>query len=108
MSVSATAPTSRIPPCTSEADRANKDFRGNREEAAVSLLRKLIFAAVFLVSCPWSVSQAGVYLGVGFGGPYYRPYGCYRPYGWGYGGFYRPYGFGVVVAPPPVVVGGPP
>lgn len=75
----------------------------------MSLLRKLIFAAVVVLCCPWSMSQAGVYVGVGFGGPgYYRPY--YRPYyrGWGYGGYYRPYGFGVVVAPPPVVVGAPP
>ena len=70
----------------------------------MSLLRKLIFAAVVLFCCPWSTSQAGVYLGVGVGGPYY-----YRPYyrGWGYG-YYRPYGVGVVVAPPPVVVGAPP
>jgi hypothetical protein len=73
----------------------------------MSLLRKLGFAALLVVCCPWSTSQAGVYFGVGVGGPvYYRPYGCYhhRCYGWGY---YRPYGFGVVVAPP-VVVGAAP
>ncbi len=72
-------------------------------------LRKLIFAAIFVLCFPWSTSQAGVYVGVGFPG-YYRPYGCYHRYGWGWGcgGFYRPYGFGVVVAPPPVVVGAAP
>jgi|GEM_PF-2950457 hypothetical protein len=70
----------------------------------MALLRKLSFAALLVVCCPWSTSQAGVYLGVGFGGPvYYRP--CYHRYGWGY---YRPYGFGVVVAPPPVVIGAAP
>lgn len=73
----------------------------------MSVLRKLVFAALVVVISPWSTSQAGVYLGVGFAGPYYRPYGCYHRYGWGYGGFYRPYGVGVVVAPP-VVVGAPP
>jgi hypothetical protein len=75
----------------------------------MSLLRKLILAALVALCFPWSTSQAGVYVGVGFPG-YYRPYGCYHRYGWGwgYGGFYRPYGFGVVVAPPPVVVGGAP
>lgn len=75
----------------------------------MSLLRKLIFTAVVVFCSPWGTSQAGVYLGVNVGGPgYYRPYGCYHRYGWGYGGFYRPYGFGVVVAPPPVVVEAPP
>jgi hypothetical protein len=76
----------------------------------MSLLRKLLFAAVFVVCCPWNTSQAGVYVGMGFGPGYYRPYGCYHRYGWGwgYGGYYRPYGFGVVVAPPPVVVGASP
>jgi hypothetical protein len=74
----------------------------------MSLLRKLFFAAILALCFPWSTSQAGVYVGVGFPG-YYRPYGCYRGWGgWGYGGFYRPYGFGVVVAPPPVVVGAAP
>ncbi len=73
----------------------------------MSLLRKLIFAAVGVLCFPWSTSQAGVYVGVGFPG-YYRPYGCHHGWGWGYGGWYRPYGFGVVVAPPPVVVGAPP
>jgi hypothetical protein len=71
------------------------------------LLRKLGLAALLVICCPWSTSQAGVYFGVGVGGPvYYRPYGCYphRCCGWGY---YRPYGFGVVVAPP-VVVGAAP
>lgn len=79
----------------------------------MSLLRKLIFAAVLVLCFPWSTSQAGVYMGFGFPG-YYRPYGCCHHYGWGggwgwgYGGFYRPYGFGMVVAPPPVVVGAAP
>jgi len=77
----------------------------------VSLWRKLSFAAVVVLCCPLGLSRAGVYFGVGFAGPgYYRPYGCCHRYGWGwgYGGFYRPYGFGVVVTPPPVVVGAPP
>jgi hypothetical protein len=79
----------------------------------MSLSRQLGFAALMVICCPWSVSQAGVFVGVGFPGPgYYRPYGYgYRHgygYGYGYGGYYRPYGFGVVVAPPPVVIGGPP
>ncbi len=75
----------------------------------MSLIRKLVFAAIFVLSFPWNTSQAGVYVGVGFPG-YYRPFGCYHRYGWGwgYGGFYRPYGFGMVVAPPPVVVGAAP
>jgi hypothetical protein len=74
----------------------------------MSLLRKLIFAAIVVLCFPWSTSQAGCYGGFGFPG-YYRPYGCYHRYGWGwgYGGFYRPYGFGVVVAPPLVVGGAP-
>jgi hypothetical protein len=68
----------------------------------MSLLRKVVLASLVLAFCPWSASQAGVYFGVGCGGPgYYRPYG-YRC-GWGYGGYYRPYGLGVVVAPPLVV-----
>jgi hypothetical protein len=41
-------------------------------------------------------ARAGIAVGIGFGGP------CYRPY-YGYG-WYRPYGFGVYLAPPPVVV----
>jgi hypothetical protein len=70
----------------------------------MSLLRKMGVAALLVACCPWSASQAGMYVGVGFGGPvYYRPY----RYGWGCGGFYRPYGFGVVVAPP-IVVGAAP
>ncbi|HEY7329037.1 MAG TPA: HEAT repeat domain-containing protein [Gemmataceae bacterium] len=69
----------------------------------MSLLRKMVFAAMLVVSCPWNTSQAGVYVGLGYGPGFYRPYGYYR--GWGY---YRPYGVGVVVAPPPVVVGAPP
>ena len=70
----------------------------------MSLFRRLGFAALLLACCPWNVSQAGVYVGLGFGGPCYRPY--YRPY-WGYGGwgYYRPYAY---IAPPPVVIGGPP
>ena len=76
-------------------------------------------AAVALAALALSLSavpaRAGVFVGVGFGGPYYygRPY-CYgrpyyygRPY-WGGYGYYRPYGVGVVVAPPPVVVAPPP
>jgi len=74
----------------------------------MSVLRKLGLAALITACSPWSVSQSGVYVGVGIPGPYYRPY-C-RPwhgYGYGYGyGFYRPYG--VYVAPPPVVVGAAP
>jgi hypothetical protein len=66
----------------------------------MSLLRKMGIAALIVACCPWSTSQAGVFVGIGVPGPYYRPY-------WGYGGFYRPYGFGVVVAPP-VVVGAAP
>jgi hypothetical protein len=69
----------------------------------MSLLRKMGLATLLIACCPWSTSQAGVYVGVGLGPAYYRPYRC----GWGYGGFYRPYGFGVVVAPP-VVVGAAP
>ncbi|MGH7169540.1 MAG: HEAT repeat domain-containing protein [Gemmataceae bacterium] len=74
----------------------------------MSMLRKMILAALVLACCPWDTTQAGVY--VGFGGPgYYRPYrrGYGYGYGWGYGGYYRPYGFGMVVAPP-IVVGGAP
>jgi HEAT repeats len=70
----------------------------------MSMLRRLGLAALVLTCCPWSASQAGVYIRVGIGGPY-----CYRPYGYG---FYRPYplvvGVGiapaVVVQPAPVVV----
>jgi hypothetical protein len=75
----------------------------------MSLSRRLGVAALVVICCPWSVSQAGVFVGVGFPvGGYYRPCGCHR-YGYGYGGygFYRPYGFGMVVAPP-VVVGAAP
>jgi hypothetical protein len=63
----------------------------------MSMLRKLGLAALVVACCPWSFSQAGVYVGIGVPGPYYyRPY--YRP--WYYGGVY--------VAPPPVVVASPP
>jgi hypothetical protein len=63
----------------------------------MSMLRKLGLAALVVICCPWSFSQAGVYVGIGVPGPYYyRPY--YRP--WYYGGVY--------VAPPPVVVSPPP
>src|SRR6516164_1189043 len=71
----------------------------------MSKMRRLVLAALLVVCCPWNTTQAGVYVGLGFGGPCYRPY--YRPY-WGGYGFYRPYGFGVYVAPPPVVVGAAP
>src|SRR5215468_10755132 len=64
-----------------------------RKEAAMSMLRKLGLAALVVICCPWSFSQAGVYVGIGVPGPYY-----YRPY-------YRPWYGGVYVAPPPVVVG---
>jgi hypothetical protein len=93
------------------------DFRGDGEEAAMSVLRKVSLAALLVACCPWSASQASMYFGVGVGGPgCYRPYGCHRygwggygwGGGWGYGGCYRPYGFGVVVAPPPVIVGAAP
>jgi hypothetical protein len=67
----------------------------------MALSHRLGLAALILAVCPWATSQAGVYVGLGFGGPCYRPY--YRPY-YGYG-YYRPF---VYVAPPPVVVGGPP
>ena len=41
----------------------------------MSLLRRLGFAALIVACCPWSTSQAGVYVGIGYGGPaYYRPY----------------------------------
>jgi hypothetical protein len=59
----------------------------------MSLLRKMGVAALIVACCPWSVSQAGVYVGIGVPGPYYYP----RPY-------YRPWYGGVYVAPPPVVV----
>jgi hypothetical protein len=66
----------------------------------MSMLRKLGLVALVIACCPWSVSQAGVVVGVRFGGP------CYRPY-WGYG-FYRPYplfiGPAVVVQPAPIYV----
>jgi hypothetical protein len=74
----------------------------------MSMLRRWALAIVIAVGVPWSASQAGVYMGVGFGGPcYHRWGGCGWGYGWGGYGFYRPYGFGVVVAPP-VVVGATP
>lgn len=78
----------------------------------MSLMRKVSLAVLVVACCPWSVGQAGMY--VGFGGPCgYRPYHCgwgyggcgwgYGGCGWGYGGCYRPYGFGVAFAPPLVV-----
>ena len=95
-------------PAPRRADPVSIEYRGNGEETAMSLLRKMGFAALLVALGPWSASQASVYLGVGVGGPgYYRPYGCYHRHGWGYGGYYRPYGFGMVVAPP-VVVGAAP
>ncbi len=77
----------------------------------MSLLRKVGFAIVVAACLPWNVSQAGIYVGMGCGRPYYgygARYGWGPRYGWGYGGFYRPYGFGVVVAPSPLVMGAAP
>ncbi len=77
----------------------------------MSLLRRLGFSALVVVCCPWSASQARLFIGVGLGGPgYYRPYYGYGGYGYGYGyggygygyGYGRPYG--VYLAPPPVIV----
>jgi hypothetical protein len=69
----------------------------------MSMFRWLGLAALVVAYGPWATARAHVYLGVGVGGPcYYRPH-CGYGYGW-----YRPYGFGVYVAPPPVVIGGPP
>lgn len=71
-----------------------------------SMVRRLGFVVLIVSCCPWNVSRAGVYVGIGVPGPYYRPYYRhgyrygYRPYGYGYGGVY--------IAPPPVIVGAPP
>ena len=54
--------------------------------------RALVLAALFLLSLSWMSAQAGVFIGVGVPGPYYRPYP------------YRYYGPRVYVAPPPVYV----
>ena len=56
-------------------------------------LTALVLGCAALGATP---AHAGIAVGIGFGGP------CYRPY-YGYG-WYRPYGFGVYVAPPPVVI----
>jgi hypothetical protein len=56
-------------------------------------LTALVLGGAALGATP---ARAGIAVGIGFGGP------CYRPY-YGYG-WYRPYGFGVYVAPPPVVI----
>jgi hypothetical protein len=55
-------------------------------------VRVIAVAALCLLSVPLASAQAGVFIGVGFPGPYYRP--CYRPY----------YGPRVYVAPAPVYV----
>ena len=57
--------------------------------------RTLVLAALALVGLSWAAApaSAGVYVGVGVPGPYYRPY--YRRY------YYGPR---VVIAAPPVVV----
>ncbi|HWG44175.1 MAG TPA: HEAT repeat domain-containing protein [Gemmataceae bacterium] len=71
------------------------------------LLRNLAITALIVACCPWNTSQAGVYLGIGYGGGpgYYRPY-YGRGYGYGYGyGYYRPYP--LYVAPPVIVQPGP-
>jgi hypothetical protein len=57
-------------------------------------LAALVLGCAALGAAP---ARAGIAVGIGFGGP------CYRPY-WGGYGWYRPYGFGVYVAPPPVVL----
>jgi hypothetical protein len=98
------------------ANRASVASSITERKTAMSMLRKWVLATLIAACGPWSVSQAGVFVGVGCGGPgFYRPYGCGRwggygwgGYGWGGYGFYRPYGLGVVVAPPPVVVSAPP
>jgi hypothetical protein len=71
----------------------------------MSLARRMGLVALVMACCPWSTGQAGVYVGVRVGGPYYRPYyGC-RGYGYGYGyGYYRPYPLFVGVGVPPVIV----
>ena len=56
-------------------------------------LRTLALAGLCLMSLPAGSARAGVFIGVGVPGPYYRPY--YRPY------YYGPR---VVIAAPPVVV----
>ena len=37
----------------------------------MSLLRKVGLAGLIVACCPWSASQAGTYIGIGFGGPGY-------------------------------------
>lgn len=56
-------------------------------------MRAIALTALSLLPLSATVTQAGVYVGIGVPGPYYRPY--YRPY----------YGPRVIVAPPPVYVG---
>lgn len=65
-----------------------------------SALAALAFLAIFL-AIPSGTANAGVYIGVGVPGPYYRPY-YHHHYYYGYGPYYyRP---GIVVAAPPVYV----
>jgi len=65
---------------------------------AMQPLRRAVLAALALAWVPAATAHAGWSVGIGFGGPYYRPY-----YGVGFGyGYYRPYP--VYVAPPPVIV----
>jgi hypothetical protein len=63
--------------------------------------RRLLLAGLVLLVLPWGSSQAGPFVGVYVGGPYYRPYRYY------YGGpyyYYYPPTVPLYVAPPPPVV----
>ena len=40
----------------------------------MNLKRAFAIAALLLVSLPWASAHAGVFIGIGIPGPYYRPY----------------------------------
>jgi hypothetical protein len=66
----------------------------SRKEVHLNAVRKFALAVLTLLGLSLTMAHAGVFIGVGVPGPFYRHY--YRPY----------YGPRIVVGLPPVYIGG--
>jgi hypothetical protein len=66
-----------------------------QKEVSMHRIRVFALAALGLLTLSWATAEAGVFIGVGIPGPYYRPHPRYY------------YGPRIVIAAPPVVVAAP-